>query len=192
MHLDETLLSRASSRTFNKLRENVPNIVPKTMSEQKHCFRFLHPFINLIFLRRNKDYEVRLDRSVKGTKLRPDLFYTVDGTSAGKIINQFLSSKGGLRESAIFLNCGDIIQTYIMDLQYDGIYRLWAFLKSKLVIDEPSLSLIESNFAHFVALEGCVTKLSKDYKNRRMPTTLHEQIHYVRNIPDFYQIKDII
>jgi len=89
------------------------------------------------------------------------------------------------------------------------------------VIDEPSLPLIESNFAHFIALEvlympyiicislftilkfivifiifmhlqGHVTKLSKDYKNRRMLTTLHKQIHYVRNIPDFYQTKDIV
>ncbi|CAG8652086.1 12043_t:CDS:2, partial [Funneliformis caledonium] len=180
MHPDETLLSRASSRTFNELRENVPNIAPRTMSEQEHCSKFLHPFINPIFLRRNKDYEVRLDRSVKGTKLRPDLSCTVDGISvlnseikplgcgplnqkkdivkshlqAGKTINQFLSLKGGPEESAIFLNCGDIVQTYIMDLQYDGIYRSWAYLKSKLVIDELSLPLVESNFAHFVALEG--------------------------------------
>jgi len=41
-------------------------------------------------------------------------------------------------------------------------------------------------------LQGHVTKLSKDYKNRRMLTTLHKQIHYVRNIPDFYQTKDIV
>ncbi len=191
---------------FDILRqENVSNIMLKTMSEQEHCSRFLHPFINLIFLRRNKDYEVRLDHSVKEIKLRPDLSCIVDGISVlnskikplgcgplkqkkdivkshlqvGKTINQFLFSKGDSRELAIFLNCGlflvychetnnlslyyllnyllkitgDIIQTYIMDLQYDGIYRSWAFLKSKLIIDEPSLSLIESNFAHFVVLK---------------------------------------
>jgi len=59
----------------------VPDIAPKKTSEQEHCSQFLHPYINPIFFKRYNDYEVRLDRSVKGTKQRPDLSCTVDGIS---------------------------------------------------------------------------------------------------------------
>ncbi len=110
----------------------MPDIAPKKTSEQEHCSQFLHPYINPIFFKRYNDYEVRLDRSVKGTKQRPDLSCTVDGISllnseikplgcgplkqkkdiikahlrAGQTINQLLSSRGGPGESAILLNCG--------------------------------------------------------------------------------------
>ncbi|CAI2182904.1 6013_t:CDS:2 [Funneliformis geosporum] len=62
-----------------------------------------------------------------------------------------------------------------------------------MVVDEPSLPLVESNFAHFVALERRVSGLAKDYKNRRVPPfTPHQQIQYMRNIPDFPQINNIL
>ena len=54
----------------------------------------------------------------------------------------------------------DIVQTHLMDLQFDGMYRSWSLLKTRLVIDELSLPLVESNFAHFVALEVCYTFLT--------------------------------
>ncbi|CAG8446150.1 21537_t:CDS:2, partial [Gigaspora rosea] len=65
MYLDEISLSKLSSRIFNELRDNVPIIAPKTTSEQEHYFQFL--FL-LIFLNRNNEYDVRLDRSVKDTR----------------------------------------------------------------------------------------------------------------------------
>ncbi|CAG8765997.1 5655_t:CDS:1, partial [Funneliformis caledonium] len=46
------------------------------MSEQEHCSQFLHPYINLIFFKRYNDYEMQLNRSVQGTKQRPDLSCT--------------------------------------------------------------------------------------------------------------------
>ncbi|PKY45384.1 hypothetical protein RhiirA4_166879 [Rhizophagus irregularis] len=39
----------------------------------------------------------------------------------------------------IFCKRGDILQSYVMDLRFDGLYRSWPFLPSRLVIDEPSL-----------------------------------------------------
>jgi hypothetical protein len=40
-----------------------------------------------------------------------------------------------------------------MDLKHDGLYRSWAFLTTRLVIDKTTLPLLESNFYHFIALE---------------------------------------
>ncbi|RUP45997.1 LOW QUALITY PROTEIN: hypothetical protein BC936DRAFT_147474 [Jimgerdemannia flammicorona] len=48
---------------------------------------------------------------------------------------------------------GDLVEPYIMDLEYDGLYRSWSFLTTRLVIDKTTIPLPESNFRHFVALE---------------------------------------
>ncbi|PKY23563.1 hypothetical protein RhiirB3_437810 [Rhizophagus irregularis] len=118
---DQTPLSRISLRAFNELRES------------------------------GKDYEVRIDRSVKATRQRPDFSCTVDAhLRAGEAINQQLYSKGG-----------DVLQSYIMDLRFDDLYRSWPFLTSRLVIDEPILPLIESNFIHFATRENVFPKLQK-------------------------------
>ncbi|KAG9300457.1 hypothetical protein G9A89_010082 [Geosiphon pyriformis] len=218
MHADETPMSRAVARTFNELRENVPDLAPQKTSEDEHCCQYLHPYIRPIFLKKYKDYEVQLNRAIKGTRQRPDLSCTVDtvpllnsevkplGSStlkkkkdfakvnlrARKTINQLLTLKGGPGKTAMLLNFGDIVQTYFMDLQFDGLYRSWPFLTTKLVIDEPSLPLIESNIAHFVALERCVGELAKDYKSRRVPFTPPLQIRYMRSIPDSPQIRNML
>ncbi|CAG8780169.1 17594_t:CDS:2, partial [Gigaspora rosea] len=55
--------------------------------------------------------------------------------------------------------------------------------------DEPTLPLIESNFAHFVGLEKHVCKLAKDYKYRKEQFTPPLQIRYMRSIPDSPQIR---
>uniref|UniRef100_U9TV51 Uncharacterized protein n=1 Tax=Rhizophagus irregularis (strain DAOM 181602 / DAOM 197198 / MUCL 43194) TaxID=747089 RepID=U9TV51_RHIID len=39
-------------------RESVPNLASKTMSEIENCSKFLYPYINPIFCKRGKDYEV--------------------------------------------------------------------------------------------------------------------------------------
>ncbi|CAG8679927.1 7290_t:CDS:2, partial [Racocetra fulgida] len=184
------------------INENLPDLAPQRTSEDEHCRIFLNPYISPIFLKKNNNYEVQLNRAVKGTKQRPDLSCVVDNVAllnseikpmgsrplnkkkdfskvhlrARKTINQQLTSKGGPGETAMLLNhglffyteqsncylyllnhlseiTGDIVQTYFMDLEFDGLYRSWPFLTTKLAIDEPSLPLIESNFAHFVALE---------------------------------------
>ncbi|CAG8651299.1 10468_t:CDS:2, partial [Paraglomus brasilianum] len=86
----------------------------------------------------------------------------------------------------------DIVQTHLMDLQFDGMYRSWSLLKTRLVIDELSLPLVESNFAHFVALEQHVSELAKDYISRRLPFTPPFQIQYMRTIPDSPQIREML
>ena len=48
---------------------------------------------------------------------------------------------------------GKTVESLIMDLEYEGIYRSWPFLKSDLVIDRQTFPLLTSTFSHFVALE---------------------------------------
>ncbi|CAG8697750.1 5916_t:CDS:2, partial [Acaulospora morrowiae] len=218
MHADETPLNRTVARTFNELRDNLPDLAPRRTSEDEHCRLFLNPYITPIFLKKNNNYEVRLNRAVAGTKQRPDLSCVVDDIPllnseikpmgshllskkkdfakvhlrARKTINQQLTSKGGPGEIAMLLNHGDIVQTYFMDLQFDGLYRSWPFLTTKLAIDEPSLPLVESNLAHFVALERRVCEFAKDCKRRRGPFTPPLQIRYMRSIPDSPQIRKML
>ncbi|CAG8437238.1 9373_t:CDS:1, partial [Funneliformis caledonium] len=45
----------------------------------------------------------------------------------------------------------------------------------------------------YMHLQRRVSGLAKDYKNRRVPPfTPHQQNQYMRNIPDFPQIKNIL
>ncbi|CAI2189492.1 10510_t:CDS:2, partial [Funneliformis geosporum] len=92
---------------------------------------------------------------------------------SGKTINQLLSSKGGPGESAIFLNCGDVIKSYIIGPTIRRDISIMGF--QNLLIDEPSLPLVESNFAHYVALE-VLSELAKDYNDRKVPFAPNQQI----------------
>jgi len=51
---------------------------------------------------------------------------------------------------------GDVVESFFMDLRFDGLYRTWPFLCTRLAIDKMSLSLVESTFCHFIALEACI------------------------------------
>ena len=42
-----------------------------------------------------------------------------------------------------------MIESFLMELNYDGIYCSWSFCKSKLIIDKASMPLIVSTFCHF-------------------------------------------
>ena len=46
-----------------------------------------------------------------------------------------------------------MIELFFMELNYDRIYCLWSFSKSKLIIDKALMPLIVSTFRHFVELE---------------------------------------
>ncbi|CAG8699840.1 894_t:CDS:2, partial [Scutellospora calospora] len=138
-----------------------------------------------------KVYEVRLDCSDAGSKKRPDFSYFVKvNLRAKKSINQQLNIKGGPNKSVMFTNMGDIIESFLMDLSFDGIYSSWPFCKSKLVIDKASMPVIESTFCHFVLLEQ-TNKLAEDFLNRRVSFTPPNQIMYgfTRENPDSPQIK---
>ena len=63
--------------SFNTFRNNVPVEASNKISEDLHCCNYLHPFIKPLFII-PKVYEVRLDRSVAGSRKRPDFSCVVD------------------------------------------------------------------------------------------------------------------
>jgi hypothetical protein len=48
---------------------------------------------------------------------------------------------------------GDLVESHIMDLRYDGLYRSWPFLTTRLTKDKTTIPLMESNIRHIKALE---------------------------------------
>jgi hypothetical protein len=47
------------------------------------------------------------------------------------------------------------MELFFMDLQYDGLYRYWPFLTTKLAVEKASTPLIEFAISHVIALEVC-------------------------------------
>lgn len=131
-----------------------------------------------MFFGRLAEYEVRLNRTVSGTKKRPDFSCVVDDVPilnseikplgvtplgkkkdfakvhlrAKKSVNQQLNLKGGPGEAGLLINMGDEVESFFMDFKY-GLYCSWPFHRTRLATDKASMPLIESNFCHFVALE---------------------------------------
>ncbi|CAG8608566.1 3683_t:CDS:10, partial [Ambispora gerdemannii] len=77
IYADNSELGRAAACTFNELR-NLPPLAPSKMSEALHCCNLLYPHVHPIFNQPLREYEVRLNRVVKGTKKRHDLSCVVD------------------------------------------------------------------------------------------------------------------
>ncbi|CAG8603326.1 10911_t:CDS:2, partial [Ambispora leptoticha] len=120
-------LSRTVACAFNDL---VPDVAPPKMSEDEHCYMFLHPISRPLFAGSRKEYELMLNRANTSSKKRPDLSCTVNRVpilnsefkpvgctplqrkkdelkvqlKARKSINQQLQSKGGPGEAVILLN----------------------------------------------------------------------------------------
>jgi hypothetical protein len=110
----------------------IPDIAPQKMTEDEHCYKFLHPISRPIFSSSKKEYELTLNRANKNSTKRPDLSCVVEGIpilnsefkplgstplqrkkdevkvqlKARKSINQQLRSKGDPGEAGIFLNMG--------------------------------------------------------------------------------------
>ncbi|POG59595.1 hypothetical protein GLOIN_2v833587 [Rhizophagus irregularis DAOM 181602=DAOM 197198] len=106
---------------------------------------------------------------------------------ARKSINQQLQNKGGPGEAVIFLNMGDLMESYSMDLKYDGLYRSWPFLTTRLVVDKTMIPLAGVAIHHLVSLEEHVERIAKDYKYRACRsgnTTPIEQMSFMRKFPD--------
>ncbi|KAG9304596.1 hypothetical protein G9A89_020160 [Geosiphon pyriformis] len=205
-------LSRLVARSFNDLYHNTMNIAPIKLSEEEHCLNFLYPIVRPFF-GGEKEYDLVLNRSNAGSKKRPDLSCVVNGipilnsefkpfgsTSlqrmkdrlkvqlrARKSINQQLQSKGGPGKAVIFLNAGDLMESYSMDLKYDGLYRSWPFLTTRLVVDKTMLPLAGVAIHHLVSLEKHVESIAKDFKYRKSysgNTTPTEQMSFMRKFPD--------
>jgi len=80
-----------------------------------------------------------------------------------------------------------------MDLRFSGLYRSWPFHITKLAIDKLTMSLVESTFCHFVALEGKVNELAENFKSRNESFTPPSQIlSFMNEIPDSPQIKRLL
>lgn len=153
---------------------------------------FLYPITKPFFLNSLREYKLVLNRATSGSRKRPDLSCVVDDITilnseikplkctplqqkkdtvktqlrARKSINMQLERKGGPAEAGIFLNMGEWMETFFMDLKYDGLYRSWLFHRTKLVVEKASIPLAEFAISHIIALEERIGKLAEDYKYR--------------------------
>ncbi|CAG8674515.1 10004_t:CDS:2, partial [Paraglomus brasilianum] len=101
---------------------------------------------------------------------------------ARKSINQQLQSKGGPGKAVILLNMGDSMESYSMDLEYDGLYRSWPFLTTRLVVDKTMIPLAGVAIHHLISLEEHVEQIAKDFKYRTCRsdiTTPTEQMSFM-------------
>ncbi|CAG8507266.1 7972_t:CDS:10, partial [Scutellospora calospora] len=209
MECGESDLNRLVALMFNNLYYGIPEVAPSKLSEEEHCDMFIYP-IARSFHRSEKEYELRLNRTTSGSKSRPDLSCVVNDVlilnsefkplgctplqekkdrlkahlKARKSINQQLEIKGGPGESVIFLNIGSSMESYFMDLKYDGLYRSWSFLTTKLVVDKNTIPLAEFAISHLVALEERVEKIAVDFKYRSDQFTPPPQMSFLREFPD--------
>ncbi|PKY14662.1 hypothetical protein RhiirB3_400632, partial [Rhizophagus irregularis] len=148
LSLGDSEIGRMISRIFNDICSSVPKVAPAKTSEDEHCFKLLHPIIQ---------YVIRLNRTTSGSTTRPDFsclvndipilnseikpsgFTPLQGQKdklkvqlrARKSINQLLRTKGGPDETVLLTNQGDLVESHIMDLRYDGLYRSWPFLTTR-------------------------------------------------------------
>ncbi|CAJ0834454.1 3555_t:CDS:2 [Entrophospora sp. SA101] len=216
IYADSTELSRAAASTFNEFR-NLPTLSPSKMSEELHCCNLLYPHVRPIFSQSPREYGIQLNRAVKGTRKRPDFTCVVDKIPvlvsefkplgctpllekkdfvkahlrAKKSLNQQSNFKDGPGEVGLFINTGDIVRSFFMDLKY-GFYCSWSFHTTKLAVDKASMPLVESTFSHFVALERRVNKLAKDFKRRKQPFTPPGQMKFMSEFPDSPQINQLL
>ncbi|CAG8625731.1 10049_t:CDS:10, partial [Diversispora eburnea] len=193
LSLSDSEIGRVVSRIFNDICGSVPDVSPTKTSEDEHCFKLLHPIIRpLFFTSSYKEYNIRLNRATSGTATRPDFSCLVNEIPVlnseikppgftplqqqkdklkvqmrgRKSINQLLRTKGGPPETVLLINQGDLVESYVMDLKYDGLYRSWPFLTTRLVKDKTTIPLLESNIRHFMALEERINRIAEDYNRR--------------------------
>ncbi|CAG8785243.1 11074_t:CDS:2, partial [Dentiscutata erythropus] len=178
----ESDLSKKASRVFNNLS-------------------LLRPF----FCGDSKDYEIRLDKSVNGSLRRPDFSCRIDNVAilnsevkplgctelqkdkdfvkvhlrSKSSINQLLN-KGGPNQSILFLNMGDDVNSYFMDLHYDGIYRSCPLLATKLVTERTLFPMLVLSIYHIDKIEQQVQRIANDYIDRRSSYYIPpEQVKYI-------------
>ncbi|CAH1756506.1 256_t:CDS:2 [Entrophospora sp. SA101] len=62
-------------------------------------------------------------------------------------------------------NLADTVESFFIDLKYNGIYRSWSIHKTKLATDRASAPLMVSTFSHFAVIEEHVNKIATDYES---------------------------
>ncbi|CAG8455013.1 14689_t:CDS:2 [Funneliformis caledonium] len=101
-----------------------------------------------------------------------------------KSINQLLKAKGGPEEAVLLTNQGDLVESDTMDLKYDGLYRSWPFLTTRLAKDKTTIARIKHSA--FYGTRGTVEFVKSD------TTTPPLQIQYMRDLPDIPQRKKLL
>ncbi|CAG8698444.1 11206_t:CDS:10, partial [Acaulospora morrowiae] len=214
---DENNLSKKASRIFNNLKEDLTSAQTKKITENEHRFYYLDPLLRSFFCGDSKYYKVRLDKSVKGSLKRPDFSCRVDDITilnsevkplgctelqknkdfikvqlrSKKSINQLLN-EGGPNQAIILLNMGDDVNSYIMDLQYDAMYRSWPLLATKLVTEKALFPLLILTIFHFDNIEQQVQRIANEYFNRSNHHTPPEQIDYIIEEPNSSGFKELL
>nr|CAG8585577.1 11660_t:CDS:2 [Entrophospora candida] len=162
-----------------------------------NTFFYLNPVSKPIFCGSFKSYNLKLNRNVNGTNKRPDFVCHIDQLP---ILNSEVKPMGftKLQRSKDYIKVnykakktinGDTIESFGMDLEYDGIYRTWPFMKTQIVIDKPSVPLLGSTLTHLIALEEQVKLLAENYKMRSKYFTPSRKSTYIRKLPIFPQLK---
>ncbi|CAG8738979.1 8374_t:CDS:2, partial [Cetraspora pellucida] len=157
-------------------KDELPLSSKRKETENKHCVYYLDPFIKLIFGGEYTPYSLELNKSIKPlgyTQLRKDQDFVKVHLKGKKSINKLLE-KGGPNKSIAFLNMGDTIESSIIDLAYDGVYRSWPCLKNKLAIDKGSFPLSVLTFSHFIIIEQYLNEIVNDYENRSPSEQIEE------------------
>ncbi|CAJ0900982.1 2176_t:CDS:2, partial [Entrophospora sp. SA101] len=115
-------------------------------------YYYLDPVTRPIFCNQYKNYQLRLNRKANDTKKRPDFSCTVDGIS---ILNSELKpfKYTNLQKKKDFVKAAEKVESYFIDLKYDGLYRAWSFLNTQLVVNQQSLPLLVSTLSHFISIE---------------------------------------
>ncbi|CAH1763276.1 2625_t:CDS:2 [Entrophospora sp. SA101] len=142
-----------------------------------NTFFYLNPVLKPIFCGSFKSYNLKLNRNVNGTNKRPDFVCRIDQLP---ILNSEVKPMG------------DTIESFVMDLEYDGIYRTWPFMKTQIIIDKPSVPLLGSTLTHLIALEEQVKLLAENYKMRSKYFTPSRKSTYIRKLPISPQLKLLI
>ncbi|RIB17590.1 hypothetical protein C2G38_2037609 [Gigaspora rosea] len=205
-------LGEKANRIFNYIKDELPLSSKRKETENKHCVYYLDPFIKLIFGGEYTPYSLELNKSISG-KQRPDFSCVVDDIpilnseikplgytqlrkdqdfvkvhlKGKKSINKLLE-KGGPNKSIAFLNMGDTIESFVIDLAYDGVYRSWPCLKNKLAIDKGSFPLSVLTFSHFIKIEQYLNEIVNDYENRS-PSEQIKELKFIRRMPTTTQFK---
>ncbi|CAI2191790.1 7182_t:CDS:10 [Funneliformis geosporum] len=215
---DNCELSDKARRIFDYIKGEIPLSSKQKETETKHNIYNLDPFIKIIFGGEYTPYTLEFNKSVNG-KQRPDFSCVIDDIAilnseikplgytqyrkdqdfvkvhlkGKKSINQLLG-KGGPNKSMAFLNMGDTIESFVIDLAYDGVYRSWPCFKNKLTTDKGSFPLIVLTFSHFVMIEQHVGEIINDYENRPPPGSYTppeqiENVKFIRKMPTTPQLK---
>ncbi|CAG8648894.1 582_t:CDS:2, partial [Dentiscutata heterogama] len=202
---DGSDLGKKASRVFNNLKEDLPSVQIKRTTENEHRFNYLDPLLRPFFCGDSKDYEIRMDKSVNGSLKRPDFSCRINDITilnseikplgctelqknkdfvkvhlrSKRSINQLLN-EGGPNQSIIFLNMGDDVNSYVMDLQYDGIYRSCPLLATKLVTEKALFPMLVLSVYHIDKIEQHVQGIASEFMSRRSSQyNYSEQIGYM-------------